>query len=73
METVKKATEEDTKGNLEQALPLYQTALEYFLTALKCNYKEQELEESFSCNGEVLPFGMSLLECRELTVLFIVC
>lgn len=67
METVKKATEEDTKGNLEQALPLYQTALEYFLTALKCNYKEQEVEELwefFFCNGEVLPFGMSLLECN---------
>ncbi|KAF9952134.1 Vacuolar protein sorting-associated protein 4 [Modicella reniformis] len=35
VETVKRATEEDTKGNLAEALPLYQTALEYFLAALK--------------------------------------
>ncbi|KAF8925393.1 Vacuolar protein sorting-associated protein 4 [Haplosporangium gracile] len=41
VETVKKATEEDTKGNLEQALPLYQTALEYFLTALKYEKNER--------------------------------
>ncbi|KAF9940428.1 Vacuolar protein sorting-associated protein 4 [Mortierella antarctica] len=41
VETVRRATEEDTKGNLEEALPLYQTALEYFLTALKYEKNER--------------------------------
>ncbi|KAG0299434.1 Vacuolar protein sorting-associated protein 4 [Linnemannia gamsii] len=41
VETVKKATEEDTKGNLEAALPLYRTSLEYFLTALKYEKNER--------------------------------
>ncbi|KAG0273402.1 Vacuolar protein sorting-associated protein 4 [Linnemannia exigua] len=41
VETVKRATEEDTKGRLEETLPLYQTALEYFLTALKYEKNER--------------------------------
>ncbi|KAF8935503.1 Vacuolar protein sorting-associated protein 4 [Podila verticillata] len=41
VETVRRATEEDTKGHLEEALPLYQTALEYFLTALKYEKNER--------------------------------
>jgi MIT (microtubule interacting and transport) domain-containing protein len=30
------ATKEDKAGNYEEALALYQKALEYFMTALKC-------------------------------------
>ncbi|KAF9165569.1 Vacuolar protein sorting-associated protein 4 [Actinomortierella ambigua] len=41
LETVRKAADEDTKGNLEEALPLYQTALEYFLMALKYQKNER--------------------------------
>ncbi|KAI8358300.1 P-loop containing nucleoside triphosphate hydrolase protein [Mortierella sp. GBAus27b] len=44
VETVKRATEEDTRGNLEEALPLYQSALEYFLTALKYERNERVRE-----------------------------
>ncbi|KAF9351537.1 Vacuolar protein sorting-associated protein 4 [Mortierella sp. NVP85] len=44
VETVKRATEEDTKGNLEEALPLYQSALGFFLTALKYEKNERVRE-----------------------------
>jgi hypothetical protein len=60
VETVKKATEEDTKGNLEAALPLYRTSLEYFLTALKCNSQGPESGREgvffFKCNAPFLEF-----------------
>lgn len=36
IEIVTKATEEDRKENYEEAYRLYQSALEYFMTALKC-------------------------------------
>lgn len=36
VETVKKATTEDHKGNYKEAYTYYQHALEYFMTALKC-------------------------------------
>ncbi|KAI7816027.1 vacuolar protein sorting-associated protein 4 [Gamsiella multidivaricata] len=41
VEMVRRATEEDTKGNMEEALLLYQTAFEYFLTALKYEKNER--------------------------------
>ncbi len=37
IEIVRKATEEDGKGNFEEAYKLYQNSLEYFMAALKCN------------------------------------
>lgn len=37
IEIVKKATEQDGLGNFEEAYKLYQNALEYFMTAMKCN------------------------------------
>jgi hypothetical protein len=36
IEIVSKATEEDRKENFEEAYRLYQSSLEYFMTALKC-------------------------------------
>lgn len=33
---IRRATEEDGKGNFEEAYKLYSTALEYFMTAIKC-------------------------------------
>ncbi|KAF9103192.1 Vacuolar protein sorting-associated protein 4 [Mortierella sp. AM989] len=44
VETVRRATEADSKGHLDEALPLYQTALEYFLTALKYEKNERVKE-----------------------------
>lgn len=35
---MKKATEEDHKGNYKEAYNYYQNALEYFMTAIKCKY-----------------------------------
>lgn len=35
---MKKATEEDHKGNYKEAYNHYQNALEYFMTAIKCKY-----------------------------------
>jgi vacuolar protein-sorting-associated protein 4 len=34
---VTQATEEDSKKNYEEAFRLYQLALDYFMTALKCS------------------------------------
>lgn len=39
VETVKKATTEDHNGNYKEAYTYYQHALEYFMTALKCNQR----------------------------------
>lgn len=36
IDIVSRATEEDRKENFEEAYRLYQSALEYFMTALKC-------------------------------------
>lgn len=36
IETVKQATEKDTAKDYETAFRLYETALQYFLAALKC-------------------------------------
>ena len=36
IDIVRKATEEDGRGNYEEAYKLYQTSLEYFMTAMKC-------------------------------------
>jgi vacuolar protein-sorting-associated protein 4 len=36
---VKKATEEDQKGNYEEALKNYMHSLEYFMAAVKCTRK----------------------------------
>lgn len=41
IEIVKKATEEDTQGNYEEAYKLYSNALEYFMTALKYEKNEK--------------------------------
>ena len=38
MELVKKATEADNAENHEEALQLYEHAIDYFLHALKCTY-----------------------------------
>ena len=35
---VKKATDADTAGNYEEAYKLYQNSLEYFMTAMKCEF-----------------------------------
>ncbi|KAL0139084.1 P-loop containing nucleoside triphosphate hydrolase protein [Mucor lusitanicus] len=40
IEIVKKATEEDHKGNYKEAYNHYQNALEYFMTAIKCKLKD---------------------------------
>lgn len=45
IEIVKKATEQDTQGNFEEAYKLYQNSLEYFMTALKYE-KNEKLKES---------------------------
>ena len=37
IEIVKKATDEDSQGNYNEAYILYSNALDYFLTAIKCN------------------------------------
>ncbi|KAK3806426.1 MAG: vacuolar protein sorting-associated protein 4 [Benniella sp.] len=41
LDTVRRATEEDGRGNMEEALKLYQNALEYFLMALKYEKNER--------------------------------
>ena len=51
IEIVKKATEEDQNENFEEAYRLYQNALEYFLTAMKCTWfnpdeKNEKLKDS---------------------------
>ena len=38
IDLVTKATEEDKAKNYEEALRLYQHAVEYFLHAIKCEY-----------------------------------
>ena len=38
IELVKKATEADNDQRYEEALPLYEHAIDYFLHALKCKY-----------------------------------
>lgn len=38
IDLVTKATEEDKAKNYEEALRLYQHAVEYFLHAIKCKY-----------------------------------
>jgi vacuolar protein-sorting-associated protein 4 len=45
IEIVKRATEQDTLGNFEEAYKLYQNSLEYFMTALKYE-KNEKLKES---------------------------
>ncbi|CAO3577810.1 unnamed protein product [Absidia cylindrospora] len=35
IEIVKRATEEDYRGNYKEAYALYQNALDYFMTAIK--------------------------------------
>ncbi|OAJ40104.1 hypothetical protein BDEG_23877 [Batrachochytrium dendrobatidis JEL423] len=45
IEIVKKATEEDGKGNFEEAYKLYTNSLEYFMTAMKYE-KNDKLKES---------------------------
>ncbi|KAJ3414505.1 Vacuolar protein sorting-associated protein 4 [Chytridiales sp. JEL 0842] len=45
IDIVKKATEEDTKGNFEEAYKLYQNSLEYFMMAMKYE-KSDRLKES---------------------------
>ncbi|KAJ3383171.1 Vacuolar protein sorting-associated protein 4 [Lobulomyces angularis] len=45
IEIVRKATEEDAKGNFEEAYKLYQNSLEYFLTAMKYE-KNEKVKES---------------------------
>ncbi|ORY00941.1 AAA-domain-containing protein [Basidiobolus meristosporus CBS 931.73] len=45
IEIVKKATEEDGKGNYEEAYKLYQNSLDYFMTAMKYE-KNDRLKES---------------------------
>jgi vacuolar protein-sorting-associated protein 4 len=45
IEIVKRATEEDTNENFEEAYKLYQNALEYFMTAMKYE-KNDKLKES---------------------------
>lgn len=38
IDLVTKATEEDRNKNYEEALKLYESGIEYFLHALKCEY-----------------------------------
>ncbi|KXN71728.1 katanin p60 ATPase domain-containing protein [Conidiobolus coronatus NRRL 28638] len=45
IEIVKRATEEDTKGNYEEAYRVYQQALDYFMTAIKYE-KNEKVKES---------------------------
>lgn len=45
IEIVRKATEEDGKGNFEEAYKLYQNSLEYFMTAMKYE-KNEKIKES---------------------------
>ncbi|KAK9729206.1 Vacuolar protein sorting-associated protein 4 [Basidiobolus ranarum] len=45
IDIVKKATEEDGKGNYEEAYKLYQNSLDYFMTAMKYE-KNDRLKES---------------------------
>ncbi|KAL3901137.1 MAG: hypothetical protein SGCHY_000830 [Lobulomycetales sp.] len=45
IEIVRRATEEDGKGNFEEAYKLYSTALEYFMTAIKYE-KNERVKES---------------------------
>lgn len=49
IDLVTKATEEDKNKNYEEALKLYQHAVEYFLHSIKCKYKT--LENSSNCQG----------------------
>ncbi|KAG0221482.1 Vacuolar protein sorting-associated protein 4 [Mortierella sp. GBA43] len=44
LDTVGRATEEDSKGNLEAALTLYQNAVEYFIAAMKYEKNERTKE-----------------------------
>lgn len=39
IDLVTKATEEDRNKNYEEALKLYESGIEYFLHALKCEYR----------------------------------
>ncbi|KAJ3086100.1 Vacuolar protein sorting-associated protein 4 [Quaeritorhiza haematococci] len=45
IEIVKKATDEDSKGNFEEAYKLYQNSLEYFMAAMKYE-KNERLKDS---------------------------
>jgi vacuolar protein-sorting-associated protein 4 len=45
IEIVKRATEEDSKQNYEEAFKQYQNALDYFMAAIKC--KEEDLPSVF--------------------------
>lgn len=63
---VTKATEEDKAGSYEEALRLYQHAVEYFLHAIKCESKRgsdpgaQEGEEQARGGGRRGPLPYSL-------------
>ncbi|KAI8915718.1 P-loop containing nucleoside triphosphate hydrolase protein [Gorgonomyces haynaldii] len=52
IEIVKKATEEDGKENYTEAYRLYQNALEYFMTAMKCGSKKSDDDDKDKDDAE---------------------
>lgn len=65
IDLVTKATEEDKAKNYEEALRLYQHAVEYFLHAIKCESQQNPPRCRAPVSGASSPSLIPLLQMRH--------